>query len=44
MPILGEHDVVEPLGETIDHWNHFVPARHRQTSPWAEIILNVDGD
>ena len=25
MPILGEHDVVEPLGETIDHWNHFVP-------------------
>jgi hypothetical protein len=44
MPILGKHDVVEPLGETIDRRNNFVTARHRQTSPRAEVILNVDDD
>ena len=44
MPVLGEHNVVEPLGQTIDHRNNFVPARHRQTSPRAEVILDVDDD
>src|SRR5262245_48944341 len=44
MPILGEYDVDEPTGEMIDRGNDFVPVRHRQTSPGAEIILNIDND
>src|SRR6476620_5787861 len=44
MPILGEHDVNEPAGETIDLGNDFVPARHRQTTARAKIILNIDDD
>ena len=30
MPVLGQHDVVKLLRQSIDHRNHFVPARHRR--------------
>jgi hypothetical protein len=32
------------LGKTVDQRHDLVPARHRQASSWAEVILNVDDD
>ncbi len=44
MPVLGQHDVLKALSETIDQRNDLVSARHGQASPRAEVILNVDDD
>src|SRR5262245_53576705 len=44
MPILGQHDLREALGETIDQGNYLVPVRDRQPSARTEVILNVNDD
>jgi hypothetical protein len=44
MPVLGQHDVLEALGETVNQWNNLIPAWHRQASSGTEVILDVDHD
>ena len=42
MPVLGQHDVFEILGEVIDEGHDFIGIGHGQLSAGAKIILNVD--
>ena len=42
MPILGQHDVLEPLGQPIDQRHDLVAARNCQPPAGAEVVLDVD--
>ncbi len=42
MPILGQHDMVEALGEAIDDRHHRIAVGNRERAAGAEIVLHVD--
>jgi hypothetical protein len=42
MPVLGQNHMAEGVGDPVDHWNHFLAARHGQSASVAEVILHVD--
>ena len=42
MPVLGQHHVLESMGDAIDDVDDFIATRHRQRATGAEIILHVD--
>src|SRR5262249_23946817 len=42
MPVLGEHDVGELAGDTVDDRHDLVPARHGEAAARAKILLHVD--
>ena len=42
VPILGQHDMVEPLGKPIDDGDHGIALGNRQRTGRAEIILHID--
>jgi hypothetical protein len=44
MPVLGQDDVREPAGETVDDRNHLVAARNGKRALRAEIVLNIDDE
>jgi hypothetical protein len=42
MPVLGQHDVIEAFGETIDDRHHGIAVGNRKRSIGTEIILHID--
>ena len=44
MPVLGQHQVGEALGEAVDDGDHLIAARDRETAARAEIVLHVDDE
>ncbi len=42
MPILGQRDVVEAFGETIDDRYHGIAVGNRKRSAGAKIVLHID--
>jgi hypothetical protein len=42
MPILGQHDVVEALGQAIDDGHDVIAIGNGQSPARAEIVLHVD--
>ena len=42
VPVLGEDHVRKPAGEAVDDRDHFIAARNRKGTTWAEIVLNID--
>ena len=42
MPVLGQRDVKEAFGETIDDRHHSVAVGDRKRSTGTEIVLHVD--
>ena len=44
MPILRQHDIAKPCGETIDDRHHLVAARHGERPAGTKIVLHVHHD
>ena len=42
MPILGQRNVIEALGETIDDRHHGVAVGDRKRSTGTKIVLHID--
>jgi hypothetical protein len=42
MPILGQRNVIEALGETIDDRHHGVAVGDRKCSAGTKIVLHID--
>ncbi len=42
MPILGQRDMIEALGETIDDRYHGIAVGDRECAAGAKIVLHVD--
>ena len=42
MPVLGQRDMSEALGETVDDRHHGIAVGHRERAAGAEIVLHID--
>ena len=44
MPVLGQHHMLETVGQAVNDVDHLIAAGHRETASGTEVILHIDDD